>query len=43
MRRPDDTIGHSVLIYRLTAAEIAAATTDTLEAWRTAVERAADR
>ncbi|MEI7553120.1 MAG: glycosyltransferase family 39 protein [Verrucomicrobiota bacterium] len=43
VRRPDDTIGHSVLIYRLTAAEIAAATTDTLEAWRTAVERAADR
>jgi hypothetical protein len=37
VRRPDAEIGYSILIYRLTAAEIAAATTGTLAEWRAAL------
>ena len=40
VRRADATIGHSIRIYRLDAAEIAAATGPSLEAWRRLIEAA---
>jgi hypothetical protein len=40
-REPDDQVGHSILIYRLTAKEIAVATTGSLEEWQNAVTRGA--
>jgi hypothetical protein len=40
-RQPDAQIGYSILIYRLSAAEIAAATTGTLAEWRAALEHPA--
>jgi hypothetical protein len=39
-RRSDAAIGHSILVYRLTAAEIAAATAGTAKEWRAAIEQA---
>ncbi|MBI5693996.1 MAG: glycosyltransferase family 39 protein [Verrucomicrobia bacterium] len=41
VRHPEDHVGHSVLIYRLTAAEVAAATAGSLAEWQQAIERAA--
>ncbi len=38
-RQPDAMIGYSILIYRLSAAEIADATGDSLPAWSKAIER----
>lgn len=40
VRRPDDAVGHSILIFRLDAAEIAAATGGAIDDWRRAIERA---
>ncbi|MBS0664165.1 MAG: glycosyltransferase family 39 protein [Verrucomicrobia bacterium] len=42
-RQPDANIGYSILIYRLTAEEIAAATTGTLDDWRRVIEQAQPR
>jgi hypothetical protein len=39
VRPPDDNIGYSILIYRLTADEIAAATAGTLSDWAQLIER----
>lgn len=39
LRRPDATIGHSIFIYRLSAAEIAAATAGPLSEWSALIER----
>jgi 4-amino-4-deoxy-L-arabinose transferase-like glycosyltransferase len=41
VRPPDDHVGHSILLFRLTAAEVAAATAGSLADWRAAIERAA--
>ncbi len=41
VRPPDDHVGHSILLYRLTAAEIAATTAGSLADWRAVIERAA--
>ena len=38
-RGPDATIGHSILLYRLTAPELAAATTGTLADWQALIAR----
>lgn len=38
-RTPDANIGYSILIYRLTAAEIAAATTGSLADWQALIDR----
>jgi hypothetical protein len=43
VRTPDASIGHALLVYRLTAAEIAAATAGPLGAWRTLIEQAVAR
>lgn len=40
VRRADASIGHSILVYRLNAAEIAAATGGSARDWRAAIERA---
>ncbi len=40
VRPPDATVGHSILIYRLGAGEVRAATGDTLAAWSALLERA---
>jgi hypothetical protein len=40
VRAPDATVGHSILIYRLTAAEIGAATAGSLGDWQKLIERA---
>lgn len=42
-RQPDANVGYSILIYRLTAEEIAAATTGSIEDWQRAIERASRR
>jgi hypothetical protein len=42
-RTPDANIGHSILIYRLTAAEIAGATTGSLADWQALIDRAVSR
>ncbi len=39
-RRPDAVIGYSIFVYRLTGAEIAAATAGSVPAWSAALERA---
>jgi hypothetical protein len=39
VRPPDANIGHSILIYRLTAAEVAGATTGTLTDWYKLIEK----
>jgi hypothetical protein len=39
IRKPDAQIGHSMMVYRLTAAEIAGATGGSLQEWRTLIER----
>lgn len=39
VRAPDAHLGYSILIYRLSAAEVAAATAGTLTEWRTLLER----
>jgi len=41
VRRPDAQVGYSILIYRLTAAELAAATTGSYDDWNRAIEQAA--
>ena len=41
VRQPDAEIGYSILIYRLTAAEIAAATAGSLSDWSALIEKAA--
>ncbi len=40
MREPEAKIGYSIFVYRLNAAEIAAATTGSLDEWRRLLERA---
>ncbi len=40
VRAPDAHVGYSIFIYRLNAAEVAAATSGTLTEWRTLIERA---
>lgn len=40
VRAPDADVGYSILIYRLSAAEIAAATTGTLAEWQAAIDAA---
>jgi hypothetical protein len=40
VRRPDASIGHSILVFRLNAAEIAATTAGSAQDWRGAIERA---
>jgi len=41
-RKPDATIGYSILIYRLTAAEVSAATGGSLQDWSALIERSAE-
>ncbi len=41
-RKPDASIGYSILIYRLTAEEVAAATAGSLRDWSLLIERSAD-
>ncbi len=41
VRRPDAMIGYSILVYRLSVAEIAATTAGPLSEWRAAIEAAA--
>ena len=43
VRTPDANIGYSIIIYRLTAAEIAAATTGSLAEWQALIDRTAGR
>jgi len=43
VRPPDAHVGHSILIYRLDASEIAGATAGSLAEWHAALERAAAR
>jgi hypothetical protein len=43
VRAPDAHIGYSILIYRLTAAEIAAATAGSLADWQALIERTVSR
>jgi hypothetical protein len=40
VRQPDADVGHSILIYRLSAEEVAGATAGSLADWRTLIERA---
>jgi hypothetical protein len=42
VRKPDATIGYSILIYRLTAGEVTAATAGTLHDWTALIERSAE-
>jgi hypothetical protein len=42
-RQPDANIGYSIFIYRLSAAEIAAATTGSLDDWQALIDRAGHR
>jgi hypothetical protein len=41
VRQPDANVGYSILIYRLNAAELAAATTGTLADWQALIDRTA--
>jgi|CZKI01.1.fsa_nt_gi hypothetical protein len=41
-RKPDAMIGYSILVYRLTADEVSAATTGTLRDWTALIERSAE-
>jgi len=41
-RKPDATVGYSILIYRLTADEVAAATAGSLHDWSALIERSAE-
>ncbi|RFC42867.1 MAG: hypothetical protein DUW69_002321, partial [Verrucomicrobia bacterium] len=43
VRSPDANIGYSIFIYRLTAAEIAAATAGSLAEWQALIDRTAGR
>jgi hypothetical protein len=43
VRPPDANIGYSIFIYRLSAAEIAAATTGTLADWQALIDRTVSR
>ena len=43
MRAPDANVGYSILIYRLNAAEIAAATTGSLADWQALMDRTVSR
>jgi hypothetical protein len=43
VRPPDAHVGHSILIYRLDAAEIAGATAGSLAEWHATLERATAR
>jgi hypothetical protein len=43
VRGPDDTVGHSILIYHLDAAELAATTAGSAQAWERAITAAAAR
>ena len=43
VRRPDAAIGYSIFIYRLSAAELAAATTGSLADWQSLIDHAVTR
>jgi hypothetical protein len=42
VRRPDANVGHSILIYRLSAAEVRAATAGSLADWSSLIERSGE-
>jgi len=42
VRKPDADVGHSILIYRLSAAEVRAATAGSLADWSSLIERSGE-